>query len=52
MAVARIRQWLTKEIEYKSGIACNLLNEIYRKGHSLGLGDNYIQMALTNFEQV
>ena len=31
MAVARIRQWLTKEIEYKSGIACNMLNEIYRQ---------------------
>ena len=31
MAVAHIRQWLTKEIEYKSGIACNMLNEIYRQ---------------------
>ena len=31
MTVARIMQWLTKEIERKSGIACNMLNEIYRQ---------------------
>ena len=31
MAVARIRQWLTKETKYKSGIACNMLNDSYRQ---------------------